>query len=313
LKQIRNSILILLFLLSCSKKEISYTLSGKTMGTRYKIDIISTVFDSSGVHNSIKNLLTNINKEMSTYIDSSTISKFNSLNARSSIKINSDFEYVLNKSKYYNEITNGSFDVTIKPLVELWGFGSSKSILSIPESNNIDSAITLLGIEKVYTDKNRRLFKSQRVNIDFSAIAKGYAVDKISDFLKTNSLINHMVEIGGEIKVSGKNKNRGNWNIGIQNPSLQNSSPLIILAISDKGVATSGNYRNYYDINGKRYSHIISPLTGFPVENKIKGVTVISNTCIDSDALATALMVMDLNDGMKLVEELKEVEAFYIL
>ncbi len=283
------------------------------MGTRYKIDIISTVFDSSRVHNSIKNLLANINKEMSTYIDSSTISKFNSLDAGSSIKINSDFEYVLNKSKHYNEITNGSFDVTIKPLVELWGFGSSELMLSIPGSNNIDSAITLLGIEKVYTDKNGRLFKSQSVNIDFSAIAKGYAVDKISDFLKANSLIDHMVEIGGEIKVSGKNKNRGNWSIGIQNPNLQDSPPSIILAISDKGVATSGNYRNYHDINGKRYSHIISPLTGFPVENKIKGVTVISNTCIDSDALATALMVMDLNDGMKLVEELKDVEAFYIL
>ena len=283
------------------------------MGTRYKIDIISTVFDSSRVHNSIKNLLANINKEMSTYIDSSTISKFNSLDAGSSIKINSDFEYVLNKSKHYNEITNGSFDVTIKPLVELWGFGSSELMLSIPGSNNIDSAITLLGIEKVYTDKNGRLFKSQSVNIDFSAIAKGYAVDKISDFLKANSLIDHMVEIGGEIKVSGKNRNRGNWSIGIQNPNLQDSPPSIILAISDKGVATSGNYRNYHDINGKRYSHIISPLTGFPVENKIKGVTVISNTCIDSDALATALMVMDLNDGMKLVEELKDVEAFYIL
>jgi len=283
------------------------------MGTRYKIDIISTVFDSSRVHNSIKNLLANINKEMSTYIDSSTISKFNSLDAGSSIKINSDFEYVLNKSKHYNEITNGSFDVTIKPLVELWGFGSSELMLSIPGSNNIDSAITLLGIEKVYTDKNGRLFKSQSVNIDFSAIAKGYAVDKISDFLKANSLIDHMVEIGGEIKVSGKNRNRGNWSIGIQNPNLQDSPPSIVLAISDKGVATSGNYRNYHDINGKRYSHIISPLTGFPVENKIKGVTVISNTCIDSDALATALMVMDLNDGMKLVEELKDVEAFYIL
>ena len=122
-----------------------------------------------------------------------------------------------------------------------------------------------------------------------------------------------MVEIGGEVKVSGENQDGSKWKIGIQDPNLQSSSPLTTLVLSDKGIATSGNYRNYYDLNGKRYSHIISPLTGYPVDNNILGVTVISDTCIDSDALATALMVMSLSDGIKLVEDLKNVEAFYVL
>ena len=122
-----------------------------------------------------------------------------------------------------------------------------------------------------------------------------------------------MVEIGGEARVSGYNKNKNKWSIGIQNPDIKSTTSLATLIISDKGIATSGNYRNYFDIDGKRYSHIISPVTGYPVENQIRGVSVISDNCLDSDALATALLVMDLDDGIKLIEDLKGFEVFYIL
>ena len=283
------------------------------MGTTYKTTIISTQIDSAAIHTSIKNILYSINQEMSTYIDSSSISRFNALKSDSDLLIGDDFTYVFKKSKYFNTISSGAFDITIKPLVDLWGFGGSEAISSIPDSTDISAALNLIGLEKVAISNNQILSKTENVHIDLSAIAKGYAVDKISKFLKNNSLPNHMVEIGGEVKVSGENQDGNKWKIGIQDPNLQNSSPLTTLLLSDRGIATSGNYRNYYDLNGKRYSHIISPLTGYPIDNNILGVTVISNTCVDSDALATALMVMSLSDGIKLVEDLKNVEAFYVL
>jgi thiamine biosynthesis lipoprotein len=283
------------------------------MGTTYKITVTSTQIDSSKIHTSVDSILYFINQEMSTYIDGSTISRFNDLNPGFELLIGEDFYYVLQKSIYYNNISSGAFDITIKPLVELWGFGASGSILLIPDSSKVMNALTFLGLEKINISNNRVLTKNKEVSIDLSAIAKGFAVDKISNFLTNNSLGNHMVEIGGEVRVSGYNRSKDKWSIGIQNPHIENTAPLATLLISDKGIATSGNYRNYYDIDGKRYSHIISPATGYPVENQIRGITVISDNCLDSDALATALLVMDVGDGIKLIEDLKGFEVFYIL
>ena len=178
---------------------------------------------------------------------------------------------------------------------------------------NVRNTLKFLGLEKLNISDNRVLSKNKEVTIDLSAIAKGLAVDKISHFLTKNSFENHMVEIGGEVRVSGYNENKNKWKIGIQSPDIEDNIPLATLLISDKGIATSGNYRNYYDIDGKRYSHIISPVTGYPVENQIRGVSVISDNCLDSDALATALLVMDVDDGIKLIEDLKGFEVFYIL
>ena len=283
------------------------------MGTTYKITITSTQIDSSKIHTSVDSILYLINQEMSTYIAASTISRFNASEPGSKLLVGEDFYYVLNKSIYYNNISSGAFDVTIKPLVDLWGFGDTGSALSLPDSIAVAKNLKFVGLEKLDISSNRVLSKNKEVTIDLSAIAKGFAVDKISHFLTKNSFDNHMVEIGGEVRVSGYNKNKNKWKIGIQNPDIDDTTVLATLLISDKGIATSGNYRNYYDIDGKRYSHIISPSTGYPVGNQIRGITVISDNCLDSDALATALLVMDIEDGIKLVEDLKGFEVFYIL
>ena len=283
------------------------------MGTTYKITITSTQIDSSKIHTSVDSILYLINQEMSTYISASTISRFNASDPGSKLLVGEDFYYVLNKSIYYNNISSGAFDVTIKPLVDLWGFGDTGSTLSLPDSIAAAKNLKFVGLEKLDISSNRVLSKNKEVTIDLSAIAKGFAVDKISHFLTKNSFDNHMVEIGGEVRVSGYNKNKHKWKIGIQNPDIDDITVLATLLISDKGIATSGNYRNYYDIDGKRYSHIISPSTGYPVGNQIRGITVISDNCLDSDALATALLVMDIEDGIKLIEDLKGFEVFYIL
>lgn len=283
------------------------------MGTTYKITITSTQIDSSKIHTSVDSILYLINQEMSTYIAASTISRFNASEPGSKLLVGEDFYYVLKKSIYYNNISSGAFDVTIKPLVDLWGFGDTGSALSLPDSIAVAKNLKFVGLEKLAISSNRVLSKNKEVTIDLSAIAKGFAVDKISNFLTKNSFDNHMVEIGGEVRVSGYNKNKNKWKIGIQNPDIDDTTVLATLLISDKGIATSGNYRNYYDIDGRRYSHIISPSTGYPVGNQIRGITVISDNCLDSDALATALLVMDIEDGIKLIEDLKGFEVFYIL
>ena len=283
------------------------------MGTTYKITITSTQIDSSKIHTSVDSILYLINQEMSTYIAASTISRFNASEPGSKLLVGEDFYYVLKKSIYYNNISSGAFDVTIKPLVDLWGFGDTGSTLSLPDSIAVAKNLKFVGLEKLAISSNRVLSKNKEVTIDLSAIAKGFAVDKISNFLTKNSFDNHMVEIGGEVRVSGYNKNKNKWKIGIQNPDIDDTTVLATLLISDKGIATSGNYRNYYDIDGRRYSHIISPSTGYPVGNQIRGITVISDNCLDSDALATALLVMDIEEGIKLIEDLKGFEVFYIL
>ncbi len=282
------------------------------MGTTYTIKAIGRNINTDNTQDSIARILDRINYEMSTYIDTSMISIFNESEINDSTRVGNDFIYILNKSIYYNDITSGAFDVAVKPLVELWGFGARGSLDSIPTDKEIDSLLKYIDIDNITINKNY-LHKTGDVNVDFSAIAKGFAVDEISSYLTKVDIPNHMVEIGGELKVSGFNRDGDSWHIGIQNPNENDISPFINIFLTDKGMATSGNYRNYYTVNGKRYAHIISPITGKPIENNILSVTVISDDCLDADALATALMVMNIDQGLKLIENLEDTEALYTL
>ena len=306
---------------TCDKHNNIYEINGFTMGTTYSIKIIDKSLDTLKIKSGIDNILDSINMDMSTYIDSSAISKFNNSDIGIVYPISRDFYKVIISSRYFFDITDGAFDVTVNPLVELWGF-SKKSLEKIPAQNEIDQILKSVGMDNLIIEENRKITKKNDVTIDLSAIAKGYAVDKISEYLKNLSIKNHMVEIGGEVRTSGFNLNNNKWKIGIQYPSFQRSlnktaysliNPHTVIKISNMSIATSGDYRNYYDINGRRYSHIISPKTGYPVENKIISVSVLSKECLNADALATALMVMGIEDGIDLIEQLDGYESFFIL
>ena len=281
------------------------------MGTTYSIKLVEENIDSIYIHNSIENILENINSQMSTYIDSSCISKFNNLEVGDSLNIKSDFNHVFNKSHYYHSLTNGSFEVTIKPLIDLWGFEKPDYRTNIPDSSSIKRALTNIGINNIKI-RDGFIYKMNEVSLDFSALAKGYAVDKIATFLKDNLIYNFMVEIGGELSLSGYNSEDKKWSIGVQNPSLNNISSTLNLLLTNKAIATSGNYRNFFTYDGKSYSHIISPTTGYPIDKNILSVTVISDQCIDADALATSLIVMNIEDGIDLIDKIKGTEVFYI-
>jgi len=295
------------------------------MGTTYSIKIIGKTLDVPTIKDQIDKILDSINMDMSTYIDSSSINKFNNLRNNKSFIVSQDFYKVLKSSTYFFEITDGAFDPTINPLVEIWGF-SKDSLKKIPSQEEIDDILKVIGMNSLTIHLDNSISKNNNLTtIDLSAIAKGYAVDKISEYLSSLKYNNHMIEIGGEVRVSGFNLDNSKWRIAIEYPNFQRSfrkTPYVdkdsetvhtILHISDMSIATSGDYRNYYDINGKRYSHIISPVTGYPIENKIVSVSVLTKECLNADALATALMVMDIEDGIALVEKLDAYESFYIL
>ena len=305
---------------SCDKHNNTYEINGFTMGTTYSVKIIENALNTSKVRSHINSILDSINMDMSTYIESSSISEFNDYNIGRKYPISNDFHKVLVSSKYFSKLTGGAFDITVNPLVKLWGF-SKKSLEKIPTQNEINQTLKTIGMDKLMIGKNW-ISKKNKVSIDLSAIAKGYAVDKISEYLTNLNMKNHMVEIGGEVRTSGLNIENRKWDIGIQWPSFQrslskqpysDSNAHTVIKLSNISIATSGDYRNYRDFNGRRYSHIISPKTGYPVENKIISVSVISKECLNADALATALMVMDVEDGINLVEKLDGYESFFIL
>jgi len=281
------------------------------MGTTYSIKLVEENIDSIYIHNSIDSILVDINAQMSTYIDNSSISRFNNLEIGDSLNVKSDFIHVFNKAHYYHSLTNGSFEVTIKPLIDLWGFEKPDYRTNIPDSSSIKRALTNIGINNIKI-RDGYIYKMNEVSLDFSALAKGYAVDKIATFLKDNLIYNFMVEIGGELSLSGYNSEDKKWSIGVQNPSLNNISSTLNLLLTNKAIATSGNYRNFFTYDGKSYSHIISPTTGYPIDKNILSVTVISDQCIDADALATSLIVMNIEDGIDLIDKIKGTEVFYI-
>ena len=316
---IGSSILIFLFFYvfsidSISIKSPQTVIVGETMGTTYSIVIRNSyIEDEETIKNEVDSILNIINNSMSTYIDNSEISLFNKNKENKPVAISEHFYSVLQKSSYYYNLSDKKFDPTINPLYELWGFRSDR-FLDEPTEEDVIKTMDFVGFDKIVIDQDfQTIFKKNKeVSLDFSAIAKGYAVDVISEHLASKEYLNHFVEIGGEIRTASNNEK---WLIGIQNPFGDQS--VNIVSALNKAIATSGNYVNYIEYldTGSIKTHIIDPITGFPLDIKdgsISSATVISNNCIDADALATILMLLDINSGVKLIETLTDSEAFII-
>ena len=284
------------------------------MGTTYSIKIADKI-DRKKIKDlnlKINFLLININNLFSTYIPNSEISKFNkSIN---SFKMTDEFSNLYKLSEEIYQNTNGAYDPTIHPLVKLWGFGSEGRIDSLPNDLNIKNIKSSIGLNKISINKNNLLKSNPHIELDFSAIAKGYGVDAVSQFLINNRIINFMVEIGGEIYCNGT-KYEEHWQIGLQNPfsNSNNDDVLKIINLKNNAMATSGNYRNYFEFNGEKYSHTINPDTGYPVNHNVVSVTIISDNCAIADGYATAMMVLGQNDGLRIIEERENLEAIFVV
>jgi FAD:protein FMN transferase len=283
-------------------------LVGNTMGTFYSIKYLDK--ETRDFQVQIDSLLRRFNQSLSTYDPDSEISRFN---RQDTLRFESPFFLpVLEASLEVYKITGGAFDPTVMPLVNAWGFGPEKRRL--PDAAQIDSLIELVGFNKVAWDKEKVYKLKPNVQLDFSAVAKGYGVDVVADFLIGRGIRNLMVEIGGEVVSRGRNENGDIWRIGITNPLPTESRGWLYAAISleNKAIATSGNYMNFYEEGGNIISHTISPFTGYPVRHELLSATVMANDCMTADAFATAFMVLGVEKSRELLKEHQHIEGYLI-
>ena len=299
----------------CTDPHEVWTFSNKIMGTSYvvKVERGNTKLDEKKVVAEIHGLLTDLNLIFSTYEKESELSLVNQMGPEKNMMISYDLKYVLELSKTIHNLTDGAFDITIGPLVNAWGFGPD-GVRRKPRQKEIESLRNRLGMEKFSIDEKGVLTKViQELYLDLSAVAKGYAVDRVIQYLRQNGFTSAMVEIGGEVRTIGKKKEQKPWLIGIESPSeLKGKSIHKVVALIDKAMATSGSYRNFRKYGQEVFTHTINPVSGKPTNHPLISVSVISEDCATADALATALMVMGPVKGSDFVEK-EGILAYFLI
>lgn len=280
---------------------------GEAFGTFYHI----TYRDTSDLQSAIDSVLSSVDYSLSPFNASSVIS---AVNRNRSMATDDAFREVFRLSQEVSSETEGAFDITVAPLVNIWGFGFEQS--ESVSGAVIDSLRQFVGYDKVRLKGDSVQKDDPRLMLDCSAVAKGYGVDCVAKYLHSRGIEDYMVEIGGEVRVSGTNPRGESWHIGINKPdddSLSVSSELEdVLVISGKSMATSGNYRNFYVKNNKKYAHTIDPCTGYPVQHSLLSATVVAPTCAKADAYATSFMVMGVEGAKAVLERHKELSAYFI-
>lgn len=320
LRNIGIFITIAIGFLACKNEVSSYvTITGETMGTTYSI--ICNGGDPVNLKNELDALLQEVNADVSTYIKTSLISRFNQAEKEISFKKSEHPHFLANYflAKEVNELTTGAFEPTVMPLVNYWGFGyTGKDKVTQVDSMKIDSLLEFVGFSKVSLEDRGDsvvLRKSLAgVQLDFSACAKGYGIDAVAGLLEMKNIQDYMVEIGREVRVKGKSSRGDAWNIGISYPKEAVGQDDIFTAIpfSDRSLATSGNYQNFYEVDGKKYSHTINPVTGFPERNSLLSSSVFAENCMKADAYATAFMVLGTDKAFELVNKIEGLDAYFI-
>ena len=253
-----------------------------------------------------------IDNKMSVFKEESEISKI-SINAGNKPQIvSNDTYYVIQKAIKYCTLSEGAFDITIKPIVALWGIG--KEGQQIPSSNEINEKLKTVNYKDIVLDKNDRsiFLKNKKQEIDVGGIAKGYAADEVKNVMIKNGIKSALINLGGNILAIGTKIDGTPWSVGIQDPFKTRGEFVLIISVINKSVVTSGNYERYFEVEGKRFHHIINPSTGYPSESDIVGATIISDNSIDGDGLSTGVYIMGVQKAIKLIEEIEGVDAILI-
>ena len=311
-----------LLLSGCGSAEEILKISGSTMGTEYHISWVSQhakqskrVEEQQKLQRLVDQTLVNINKSMSTYDPESELSRLNQSYKTDWQNISADLYQVLMMSMQLNQQSEGAFDITVGPLVNLWGFGPTKSSGKVPEKNEIKMALTSVGSDVIHLRKKGERFELKLLApryMDLSAIAKGYGVDVVGRLLQEQGIKHYLVEIGGEIIAHGHKPQNKPWRIAIEAPNDDGRSAQIIIPLSEMGIATSGDYRNFFEQNGQRFSHTIDGRTGYPVSHKLASVSVLHTSVAMADAWATALTVLGVDAGLQLAEDYN-MAAYFIV
>jgi thiamine biosynthesis lipoprotein len=280
------------------------SLGGLTMGTTYSIKINEPDLQiaTEKINSDMIDILTDVNNKMSTYLNDSELSLINQNSSHEWIPLSDDLHFVINEAISVSMLTEGNFDITVGPLVNLWGFGPSTQTQHIPAASDISDALSRTGFQNINLRSALTAIQKVKSNIyiDLSGIAKGYAVDKLAEYLERQNINNYMVEIGGEIRAKGINEAHFSWRIGIETPVTEQRSVQRIIKLENIAMATSGDYRNYFEQDGNRYSHTIDPHTGRPITHDLVSVTVLHKSATRADALATGFLVMGKESGFSL-------------
>ncbi len=297
-------------IVSCQNSPSKYIYNkGMVYGTIYSITYESP--NGIDLQEKITEKFNEYNRMFSTYDKESIISK---INKNEPVELSNEFIICYEKAVEVSKITNGAFDITAGAMVNAWGFGPEEKKKMTQEK--VDSLIEITGFQKIKLENGQIIKENPNIKIDMSAIAKGYTSDLIANFLAENGCKNYMVEIGGEVAAKGINERGKTWTIGINKPDendiLGSTGLQAKVKLTDHGLATSGNYRNFYVEDGKKYAHTIDPKTGYPVQHSILSSTVVANDCMTADAFATAFMVLGLDSSIEIARNETEIEVFFI-
>jgi thiamine biosynthesis lipoprotein len=292
------------------------TFAGPTMGTNYSVTIADppTSLDRRALKAEIDRHLETVNGQMSSWRSDSEISRFNAEEPDAWMAVSPDTLSVIDEALRIGRLSGGAFDPTIGPLVDLWGFGPGSAERRIPQPARVDAALERTGLGQVRTRGSRPAIAKARagLEIDLSGIAKGFGVDRLARRLEARGVDHYLVEIGGELRALGHSPRRRPWWIGIEKPLAGRRAVQRIVGLDRGAIATSGNYRNFFDSDGWRYSHIIDPRSGEPVRHRLVSATVVAPTAMLADVLSTALMVLGPDDGWALAER-EKLAALFIL
>lgn len=289
---------------------------GITMGTTYTIKLLPPEggIDAAALGRRLPQILTEVDNRMSTYQAESELSRLNRNPSTEWIQVSPELFDVLQLALEANRITQGAFDITVGPLVNLWGFGPDPVPQAVPDDTRIRQALERTGIDKLELDPATHSIRKRRADLylDLSGIAKGYAVDQVADYLDSARIRNYLVEVGGEIRASGHNGSGMDWRIGIEKPESEDRQVQRIIRLNRAGMATSGDYRNFYTREGRRYAHIIDPRTGRPVDHALNSVSILHETCAMADALATGLLVLGPEQALTVATE-EGIAAYFVI
>ena len=291
-------------LAACGGEPRDLRLQGRTMGTSWHLTVPGGAEDGDALQAAIDAELEAVNDSMSTWLEDSEISRFNRLPADTAMTVSPRFAEVLEAALAIGAASGGAYDVTVAPLVDLWGFGARGPQGGVPEPTALAKARARVGQENLDWNPDRRqLDKRTGIALDFSSIAKGYAVDRVAAILEARGFENYLVEIGGEMRVAGRSPRGDAWRVAVERPEAGTRAVARGIELSDRAIATSGDYRNFFTVDGVRYSHMIDPRTGAPVTHDVVSVTVIHKSCMVADGWATALAVLGREAALEVAAE----------
>ncbi len=295
----------LAFLVSCSDAPKQIRFSGDTMGTTYSIALYSKDprHTQAEIQKKVETVLAQVNAQMSTYDPDSELSRFNRHESTQPVVISRALERVIGRALAIAEQTDGLLDVTVGPLVNLWGFGPQAKPEQVPTAEELEAVRDYVGYRKLRIENHQLTKAHPKVYVDLSTIAKGYGVDRVAYLMDDLEITQDLIEIGGEIRTRGGKPDGQPWRLAVEKPVSTERSIQEIVSFNEGALATSGDYRNFYEENGRRYSHIINPLTAEPIQHNLVSVSVYTDDCMSADAYATALLVMGTEQAKAFVEK----------